>query len=388
MTPATPAVEKISCFKCRDAGTKPVPQFEQLGHHLKAVHNLTTGEYQKLYPGAAIMTEKVKDSLKRAQAARSASAHAAPAGPSASTEMIKIGAAKLHIRNDIPKDDLSHVPDHDPDYELDEAALEMLAVAVEDGENTLMVGPTGLGKTTLAEELAAILNQPVIKIGLHKDFRAADFLGEKIVEVDPDTGQSVVMWRDGALPTAMKKGWWIVLDEVDAAPAGIALALQQVLEERKVRRITLTGDHGRVVEALPTFRIIGTANTIGKGDDTSLYTGTNVQNEAWLDRWGNVMQMSYLKKELEAKVLVAKTKVTLPVAQKMVEVAEFVRGAQEKEEVYCTFSTRRLLSWARKTVRLGGRHWKAASVTVFNKLSKDDRAFVENVVQRVMGRGA
>lgn len=382
----TVPVEKIRCEKCVLEGVTPVPEFEQLGHHLKAVHHMSTGEYAIMFPGKPMMTAKVRENLRKAQAARGGgtSSVAAPAAP---TEAIKLGVAKLTIRNDISKEDQRHVPAHDPDYELDETTLEMMAIAIQDGENILMVGPTGLGKTTLAEELAAILNQPVIKVGLHKDFRAADFLGEKVVDVDPDTGQSIVFWQDGVLPMAMKKGWWIILDEVDATPAGIALALQQVLEERKVRKITLTGDHGRVVEAAPTFRIIGTANTIGKGDDSSLYTGTNVQNEAWLDRWSTTLQMTYLKSDIEAKVLVAKSKITPPIAAKMVEVANLVRGGAEKEECFCTFSTRRLLAWSRKTVRLQGRHWKAAQATIFNKLSKDDRAYVEGIVQRVMGKG-
>lgn len=383
-------IEKIQCEVCAASKVKPVPMFETLFHHIKSAHSMTQEAYKAAYPGKPLMSAKAQANLKKAQEARNGGVAVVPAteGAKAKPESapLKFGVAKLQVREELSAYDQKFVPSHDEDYEFHDPSLEVLALAIQDDENVMLVGPTGCGKTTFIEEMAALLNQPVQKASLNADTRVADFLGEKIVEVDPATGQAIVIWKNGMLPDAMIRGHWFINDEYDACPPGIAFALQTVLEERTPRRLVLAADGGRVVEAHPNFRIFATCNTIGKGDDTGLYTGTQIMNEASLDRFGTTMQVTYLKKDLEIKVLMAKAKVTEQLATKMVECANMVRGGLETEACFCTFSTRRLIGWARKTQRLAGRHWAAAAVTVFNKLSKDDRAYVEGIIQRVMGK--
>lgn len=370
-------------------------------NHLSQAHKMRTVEYRLKHPGAPIRStegaRRVQEARSRARRASGASVESEQpvnATPEEREEQerrsipqgtgtVAVGIARLAPRNPSAEDEV-YVPALETNFSPSEPVLEALALAVEGGDNVLFVGPTGCGKTSTARHLAAMMNQPVVRVNFNGDFRAADLIGEKVIEVDPATGQSVVCWRDGVLPKAMEEGYWLIADELDAAPPAVLFVLQSVLEEGGV--LTLAGDGGRVVRRHPNFRFIATANTLGRGDDTGLYTGTHVLNEAFLDRFGTVLEVTYLAAAQEAEVLVRRTRIDASTAKQMVEVATMVRKAAASEECSCTFSTRRLLRWAERTVRMGkGRAAQAAQVTVLNKLTRDDRALVGAIVQRVMG---
>ena len=374
----------VQCLLCRTQGKDLF--FHQLPHHLKSAHNATIAGYEESFPGAPVISDFTKEQLKKARNARMPVAAVEKVTPV--PEKLHFGVATLLVRSDLTGIDQEYVPAHDENYQLDDAKLELLALAVQQADNVLAVGPTGCGKTSLYMELASIIGQPARRINFHGDVRSADILGEKVVEIDEKTSQAIVVWRNGMLPDAMERGHWLILDEIDACPPAVAFALQSVLEGGN---LTLSADNGRIVKRHPNFRILATANTLGKGDDTGMYTGTNVMNEAFLDRFGTVIQFNYPRPDAEASILVDKTKLDRVTADKFVTVAGFVRAAFEKEECYCTFSTRRLIRWSEKTVALRngaptGKHGLAAEISIFNKLSKDDRKFVEAIVQRVMGK--
>ena len=258
-----------------------------------------------------------------------------------------------------------------------------LGIALQEGEPALMVGPTGCGKSAGFLELAARLNQPVRRVNLHGDVRVADFLGEKVVEVDPETEQSVVRWKDGILPQAVRTGQWLLLDELDAAPPQILFVLQGLLE--KGGNLVLTGNEGEVIKPHANFRVVATANTLGRGDESGLYAGTHVLNEAFLDRFGVVLECDYPTMAQEGKILKKKNPtLTDEDANKMVAVANAVREAFKRDECAVTFSTRRLLSWARKTVIMKDAQ-KASDIAVLNKMTGEDRKFVSDLIQRHWG---
>lgn len=298
--------------------------------------------------------------------------------------VFKIGISRLKMRTDLGEEAVQWVPEHDPLWHRGDAEnerWEYLALGIEARDNVMIVGPTGCGKTESVFQLAAALNQPVRRINMNGDIRAADFLGEKKIDIDPKTNQAIITWGDGLLPYCMRHGLWLLVDEIDAAPAHVAFVLQAVLEKH-VLTIPATGE---TFQAHESFRIIATANTLGRGDESGLYTGTHVLNEAFLDRFGIVITADYPDKEVEADILVRKTSINREDATKMVDIAVSVRRALKDETCYCTLGTRRLLAWADKAVRLGNVR-RAARIALTNRLGSQDKVFVEGLIQRVWGK--
>lgn len=378
--------EKVQCLECGG-------WYHRLDVHLSTKHKSDVKAYTAKHPGAKTISEAASKIAGRAATAKAKAAKAAtkpaPSKAEASPEgregVYRIGAARLVKRTDVSEADRHHVPKHDKGWQMgtvEQEQLEYLGLGIQAKEPVLIVGPTGCGKSLLVEQLAAICDQPLRRLNLHGDVRASDFVGDKTVTVDPASGQAIVSWQDGVLVDAMRKGHWLLLDELDGAPAHILFVLQAVLEPK--RTLVLSANHGEVVRAHPEFRIIATANTLGRGDDGGLYTGTNMLNEAFLDRFGVVITASYPDATTEADILFKRTGLSRSDCEKMVEIARKVRAAQAADTVYCTLSTRRLVAWADKAMRLGSVA-KAARISVINRLSADDGKVVAGLVQRTWG---
>ncbi len=370
--------EKVDCKLCGG-------WYHRLDVHLKKKHNTSVDPYTKQFPGAPTISPAAKEAASKgasrkdnkAKAVKEAKTLAAPVDGT-----FRIGVAQIEMRKDLPVADSVHVPDHDPYFAIgrvEKDRWEYLALGIQTGENVLIVGPTGCGKSAAVGQLASACNQPLRRINLHGEVRVSDFVGDKTVEVDPETNQAVVTWQDGILPDAMRHGHWLLLDELDAAPAHVLFVLQAVLE--KGMRLVLSANGGEVVKAHPNFRLIATANTLGRGDDSGLYAGTNVLNEAFLDRFGIVIRSSYPATNTERDILVDRSGIGALDAQTMVKIAHDVRRALEMETVYCTFSTRRLITWAMAAVRLGDVK-KALGIAVTNRLSDQDAKFITGLVNR------
>lgn len=303
---------------------------------------------------------------------------------------LRYGTVTLPIRDDLTDRDQLFVPKWDADIEADEALERAIALGADMDIPVMMVGPTGCGKTRTLLNMACALNQPVRRVNLFGDIRSADLLGEKSLEPDATTGESVVVWRDGVIPDCKRNGYWLLLDEIDACPASIGFTIQALLEPG--HPLLLTGNNGEVVEqevSGPGIRIFATANTLGRGDDTGIYAGTNLMNEATLDRF-LVEKVDYLPAAKEAEVLV-KQGLSAVTAAKVIEAAALIRSGFTKAECTSTLSTRRLVAWVRIARRMtaagavGLPELAAAyNLSVGHKLPPEDSKFFAGVMQRVL----
>ncbi len=332
--------------------------------HLGECHNQTAQEYLKQYPGAPLVSPELLNQIQSGKNVKRT--------PVKAIEEFRIHDAALKKRTGTS----SIIPNRDLCYQFPPEAAYLIH-AINHQENIMIVGPTGTGKSSLVMQLAAQSNTPLRRCNLNGETTVSDFLGRWTVR-----GKEMV-YSEGILPTAMKNGDWLLLDEIDAALPQILFVLQSVLEE--CGKLVLLEKDGEVVDPHPDFRIIATANTIGNGDETGLYAGTQILNEAFKDRFATVIYLDYPDENTETEILTQKVSSLKKTAiRRLVKCARQVREAAQREECYCSFSTRRLLAFARKYDHLGNLT-TALELTVLNKLSRDDRRVVEEIAQRNLG---
>jgi cobaltochelatase CobS len=311
------------------------------------------------------------------------------------TKLMKIGVAKIPVWGGWSEADQALVPVHDPNHQLDIELFTEIAVGLELCENIFITGPTGSGKTTGLKELACVANWPVTRLNLNIDTRAADLIGDMVVEIDEETGHAVTRWQDGPLVTAMRRGHIFLIDEIDAANPGVHFVLQRVtersedpLEDIKSGRphATLLLPTGELVKAAPTFRLVATANTVGSGDMSGDYAGTNVMNQSTLRRWGIKIRLDYPNAERWKAMLKAKGGATEAIADQLYKVCDKVNKGKRDGQCRVMISPATSITWARLSVKFGNIR-KAAELAVLNGIdgSDADRQFVSDIIKNLLG---
>lgn len=273
------------------------------------------------------------------------------------------------------------VPSINPHYRF-QPFLAHIIDCVHAGENVILTGGTGVGKTTHVTQLAARVSQPLLRINFNGETRMSDLVG-KIQVIDGQT-----KWVDGVLPMAMRLGYWLLLDELDFADPAVLSLLHPVLEEDPM--LVLKENSGEIIKPHPNFRMFATANSIGAmQDQASAYAGTTQMNEAFLDRW-QVLLVDNLPAAEEIKVLRAQVPgLKNAWAKQIVVFANLARGKESISGYEFTgdnFSTRKTLAWARKAA-LHRSPLAGAKLSWVDKLPKSEQEAVMRALKVQFGTG-
>jgi len=269
------------------------------------------------------------------------------------------------------------VPEVDPTFVWTDAARDV-AEAIEHNERAFLYGPSGTGKSSLVAQIGAVVQRPVRRVNLNGETSVADFLGHWTVNREKET-----VFVAGLLPTAMREGHILQLDEVDAMQPEVGFVLQQVLEPRGHLLLTDTGED---IAPHPDFRLVATANTLGFGSDSGLYSsGTHVLNFSWLDRWDVVVRMDHLPPKQEIELLRARhSRLNNDLIKCMVKSAGDLRKAHAEEQLTTVLSTRRLLALCARLDR-GNDFDRALTVCVLNKVPPEDVKVIRETFDHHVG---
>lgn len=278
----------------------------------------------------------------------------------------------------------AYVPDLDPDYLFDRDTTLAILAGFAHNRRVMVSGFHGTGKSTHIEQVAARLNWPCVRVNLDSHVSRIDLVGKDAIVLKD--GKQVTEFKDGILPLAYQHNVALVFDEYDAGRPDVMFVIQRVLESSG--RLTLL-DQSRVIRPHPAFRIFATANTVGLGDTTGLYHGTQQINQAQMDRWSIVTTLNYLPHEQEVNIIAAKVKSLdnpkgRETVSKMVRVADLTRSAFVNGDLSTVMSPRTVITWAENAEIFGDLAF-AFRVTFLNKCDELERTLVAEQYQRAFG---
>ena len=275
-----------------------------------------------------------------------------------------------------------HVPDLDEAYRFDRETTLAILAGFAHNRRVMVQGYHGTGKSTHIEQVAARLNWPCIRVNLDSHISRIDLIGKDAIVLRD--GKQVTEFREGILPGALQRPCALVFDEYDAGRPDVMFVIQRVLEVEG--KLTLL-DQNRVIRPHPAFRLFATANTIGLGDTTGLYHGTQQINQGQMDRWNIVATLNYLPQEQEVEIVLAKLKIDPndEAAKKriksMVALADLTRAGFINGDISTVMSPRTVITWA-ENARIFGDVAFAFRVTFLNKCDEAERATVAEYYQR------
>jgi cobaltochelatase CobS len=277
-----------------------------------------------------------------------------------------------------------YVPEIDSAYKFDpETSLAILA-GFAHNRRVMVQGYHGTGKSTHIEQIAARLNWPLVRINLDGHVSRIDLVGRDAIVVN--NGQQVTEFKEGLLPWAIQRPVALVFDEYDAGRADVMFVIQRVLEASG--KLTLL-DQNRVITPHPFFRLFATANTIGLGDATGLYHGTQQINQGQMDRWSIVTTLNYLEHDAEAAIVVSKVPAYADAdgqrtVMAMVRVADMTRNAFMNGDISTVMSPRTVITWAENALIFRDPAL-AFRVSFLNRCDELERPTVAEFYQRAFG---
>ncbi|MEO1363069.1 MAG: cobaltochelatase subunit CobS [Pseudomonadota bacterium] len=280
-------------------------------------------------------------------------------------------------------DDASdRVPALDSTYKFDPDTTLAILAGFSHNRRVMIQGYHGTGKSTHIEQVAARLNWPTVRVNLDSHISRIDLIGKDAIKLKD--GKQVTDFQEGILPWALRNPTAIVFDEYDAGRADVMFVIQRVLEVDG--KLTLL-DQNQVIEPHPFFRIFATANTVGLGDTTGLYHGTQQINQGQMDRWSLVATLNYLSIDAETAIVLAKnphynTESGRKTIKQMVTVADLTRTAFMNGDLSTVMSPRTVIAWA-QNAEIFRNVGYAFRLSFLNKCDELERQTVAEFYQRL-----
>ncbi|MHB1302550.1 MAG: cobaltochelatase subunit CobS [Acidiphilium sp.] len=275
-----------------------------------------------------------------------------------------------------------HVPEIDDTYRFDRETTLAILAGFALNRRVMIQGYHGTGKSTHIEQVAARLNWPCIRVNLDSHISRIDLIGKDAIVLKE--GKQVTEFREGLLPWALQHPCALVFDEYDAGRPDVMFVIQRVLEVEG--KLTLL-DQNRVIRPHPAFRLFSTANTVGLGDTTGLYHGTQQINQGQMDRWNIVATLNYLPHAQEVSIVLAKLgadasdAATRKEIESMVALADLTRAGFINGDISTVMSPRTVITWA-ENARIFDDVAFAFRLTFLNKCDEAERGTVAEYYQR------
>ena len=278
-----------------------------------------------------------------------------------------------------------HVPDLDESYRFDPMTTLAIVAGLAFDRRVMIQGYHGTGKSTHIEQVCARLNWPMVRVNLDSHVSRIDLVGKDAIVLKD--GKQITEFREGILPWCLQRPMALVFDEYDAGRPDVMFVIQRVLEAGG--KLTLL-DQNRVIRANPYFRLFSTTNTIGLGDTTGLYHGTQQINQGQMDRWSIVTTLNYLDHDAEAEIVLAKNPgYATPEGRRtlaaMVRVADMTRNAFMNGDISTVMSPRTVITWAQNADIFAGDLALSFRMTFLNKCDELERPTVAEFYQRAFG---
>ncbi|SUZ54447.1 uncharacterized protein METZ01_LOCUS7301 [marine metagenome] len=277
-----------------------------------------------------------------------------------------------------------YVPDLDKDYVFNQDTTLAILAGFKHNRRVMIQGYHGTGKSTHIEQVSARLNWPCLRINLDSHISRIDLIGKDMIVLRD--GKQITEFREGLLPWAIQNPVALVFDEYDAGRPDVMFVIQRILEISG--KLTLL-DQNKIIKPHPFFRLFSTTNTIGLGDTSGLYHGTQQINQGQMDRWSIVSALNYLPHNDELNIVASKAKSYnnkkgKETISKMIKVADLTRNSFINGDISTVMSPRTVLTWAQNCEILMdlGLSFK---LTFLNKCDELERPTVAEFYQRCFG---
>tara|TARA_Y200000002_G_scaffold159209_1_gene131602 strand:- start:1233 stop:2207 length:975 start_codon:yes stop_codon:yes gene_type:complete len=276
------------------------------------------------------------------------------------------------------------VPEIDKDYKFDRDTTLAILSGFNFNKRVIIHGYHGTGKSTHITQVAARLNWPCIRVNLDSHISRIDLIGKDAIVVKD--GKQITEFQEGVLPWSIQNPVALIFDEYDAMRPDVAFLMTKVLEAEG--GLTLL-EKNKVIKPNEYFRLFATANTIGLGDTTGLYTGTQQINQAQMDRWNIVTTLNYLSLDKEMEIVLSKNKNLnnskgKEIVSNMIKVASLTRKGFIAGDISTVMSPRTVLHWA-ENYEIFKDIGYAFRVTFLNKCDETEKNVISEYYQRCFG---